>query len=87
MLFQLGAGATGKVGIGSTKPATTLDVKGAATVRGAFGLPPQATAAQNGRSVSGGFSFASGIRHKGGRDCRNQASTIIENWPSAVNAL
>jgi len=32
---QTGSGATAKIGIGTTAPATTLDVKGSATIRGA----------------------------------------------------
>jgi hypothetical protein len=43
-LFQLGTGAKAKVGIATTTPASTLDVNGTATVRGAFTLPPAGTA-------------------------------------------
>jgi hypothetical protein len=43
-LFQLGTGAKAKVGIGTTKPASTLDVKGGGTIRGLFSLPPTGTA-------------------------------------------
>ncbi len=38
-IAQTGTGATAKIGIGTTTPATALDVKGAATVRGALSLP------------------------------------------------
>jgi hypothetical protein len=41
---QTGSGATAKIGIGTTTPATTLDVKGTATVRGALALPATAAA-------------------------------------------
>lgn len=34
-ISQTGSGATAKIGIGTTAPATTLDVKGSATIRGA----------------------------------------------------
>ncbi len=44
VLFQSGTGATAKVGINTTSPATTLDVKGSATVRGALSLPATGTA-------------------------------------------
>jgi len=57
----LGTGATGKVGIGTTKPATTLNVKGAATVRGAFGLPPQATATAAAGSISHTLNLAASV--------------------------
>ena len=43
-LFQLGTGAKAKVGIGTTKPASTLDVKGGGTIRGLFNLPAIGTA-------------------------------------------
>jgi hypothetical protein len=38
-LVQTGTGATAKIGVNTTTPATTLDVKGPATVRGALSLP------------------------------------------------
>ncbi len=43
-LFQLGTGTTAKVGIGTTTPKSTLDVKGGATIRGLFSLPNTGTA-------------------------------------------
>jgi hypothetical protein len=44
VLFQSGKGAKAKVGIGTTKPASTLDVKGGGTIRGLFSLPTTGTA-------------------------------------------
>ena len=44
VLFQSGTGATAKVGINTTTPATTLDIKGTATVRGTLSLPATGTA-------------------------------------------
>jgi hypothetical protein len=44
VLFESGTGATAKVGINTTTPATTLDVKGAETVRGILALPATGTA-------------------------------------------
>ena len=44
MLFQSGTGATSKIGINTTTPATTLDIKGSATVRGTLSLPATGTA-------------------------------------------
>lgn len=41
---QTGTGATAKIGIGAASPATTLDVAGAATIRGAMTLPAIAAA-------------------------------------------
>jgi hypothetical protein len=43
-LFQSGTGAKAKLGIGTTKPASTLDVKGGGTIRGLFTLPATGTA-------------------------------------------
>ncbi len=39
VLFQSGSGATAKLGVGTITPATTLDVKGAGTIRGTLSLP------------------------------------------------
>lgn len=52
VLFQSGTGATAKVGIGTATPATTLDVKGGATIRGVLTLPSSggATATKGGNS-------------------------------------
>jgi hypothetical protein len=47
ILFQT---PNGKVGIGTTKPASTLDVKGGGTIRGLFSLPATGTA-----TVTAGF--------------------------------
>ena len=44
VLFQSGTGATAKVGINTATPATTLDVKGAGTIRGILALPATAAA-------------------------------------------
>ena len=38
-VYQSGTATTAKVGIGTASPATTLDVKGAGTIRGALNLP------------------------------------------------
>jgi trimeric autotransporter adhesin len=43
-ISQTGAGTTAKIGIGTTTPAATLDVKGAETVRGVLTLPATGTA-------------------------------------------
>jgi len=39
VLFQSGTGSAAKVGVNTTTPATTLDVKGSGTVRGTLSLP------------------------------------------------
>jgi hypothetical protein len=51
ILTQSGSGSAGKIGINTTSPATTLDVNGGETVRGALALPvagaASATAGKN----------------------------------------
>jgi trimeric autotransporter adhesin len=44
VIAQSGSGASGRIGIATATPATTLDVKGAATVRGTLSLPATGTA-------------------------------------------
>ena len=44
VLFQSGTGTTAKIGINTTTPATTLDVKGSGTIRGTLSLPATGTA-------------------------------------------
>lgn len=43
-VFQTGSGSTAKVGIGTTTPASVLDVKGSSIVRGILTLPATGTA-------------------------------------------
>jgi len=52
VLFQSGSGSTGKVGVNTSTPAATLDVKGTGVVRGTLSLPAQsvATASKGGNS-------------------------------------
>jgi hypothetical protein len=55
-MFQSGAGGTGKIGINTTTPATTLDVEGGGTIRGPLSLPAiglaTATAGQNSQPLT-----------------------------------
>ena len=44
VLYQSGTGTTAKIGINTATPATTLDVKGAGTIRGTLSLPATAKA-------------------------------------------
>ncbi len=44
VLFQSGTGGKAKLGIGTTTPKSTLDVKGGGTIRGLFSLPATGTA-------------------------------------------
>ena len=55
VLHQSGTGTTAKIGINTTTPATTLDVKGSSTMRGSLSLPATgaatATAGKNSQPV------------------------------------
>ena len=56
VVFQSGTGATAKIGINTATPLTTLDIKGASTVRGILSLPvtgnATATAGKNSQPLS-----------------------------------
>jgi hypothetical protein len=56
VLFQSGTGSTAKIGINTTTPASTLDVKGGGTIRGTLTLPASgaatATAGKNSQPLS-----------------------------------
>ncbi|MFZ0761871.1 MAG: tail fiber domain-containing protein, partial [Candidatus Sulfotelmatobacter sp.] len=56
VLFQSGSGSTAKIGINTTTPASTLDIKGGSTVRGTLKLPATgaatATAGKNSQPLS-----------------------------------
>jgi hypothetical protein len=58
VLVQSGTGATAKVGIGTTTPATTLDVKGSGTIRGTLSLPATGTATATAGTNSQALSLA-----------------------------
>ena len=55
-ITQTGTGATAKIGVGTTAPLATLDVKGSATVRGVLTLPATgtgtATAGKNSQPIT-----------------------------------
>ena len=58
VLFQSGTGSTAKVGIGTTAPATPLDVKGSGTIRGLLSLPTTGTATASAGKISQPLSLA-----------------------------
>jgi hypothetical protein len=57
-ITQTGSGTTAKVGIITTTPVTTLDVKGSGTIRGTLSLPPTATATSSTAYNSQPFTLA-----------------------------
>jgi hypothetical protein len=91
-LFQSGTGDSAKVGIGSTSPSTTLDVKGPATVRGNLALVPTGTAnansGKNSQPVSQAASVFNSITQTPvNQTFRWQAEPVGNNTPTATASL
>jgi hypothetical protein len=92
VLFQSGSGTTAKVGINSTAPASTLDVNGAATVRGLLNLPATGTATTAGgkNSQPSGFtasSYNSGTETAVNQNFRWQAEPAANNTTAPSGTL
>jgi hypothetical protein len=92
VLFQSGAGATAKVGIGTVKPASTLDVKGGGTIRGLFSLPATGTATTkagfNSQPIDlGASAFNSGTRTAVTQTFQWQAEPVGNNTKNASGSL
>jgi hypothetical protein len=90
--FQSGTGKTAKVGINTTTPATTLDVKGAGTVRGVFSLPAIANATAGGGKNSQPLaltasSFSSGTNAAVTQNFRWQTEPVGNNTTSPSGSL
>jgi hypothetical protein len=92
VLFQSGTGSKAKVGIGTTKPASTLDVKGGGTIRGLFSLPAIGTA-----TTTAGFNsqpidlaasaFNTGTSTAVAQTFQWQAEPVGNNTSSATGSL
>jgi hypothetical protein len=72
VVFQSGSGATAKVGVSTTTPATTLDVKGASTLRGLVALPASGTATAASGFNSQAQTFAASTFNSGTLAAANQ---------------
>jgi hypothetical protein len=72
VLFQSGTGSTAMVGINTTTPASTLDVKGAAMVRGTMTLPATSTATASGGQDSHPFILAASAFNSGTSTAQTQ---------------
>jgi hypothetical protein len=57
VLFQSGTGTTAKIGVNTTTPSSTLDVKGGGTIRGILSLPTTAVATATAGKSSQPLSF------------------------------
>jgi trimeric autotransporter adhesin len=92
VLYQSGTGSTAKVGINTTSPASTLDVKGGSTVRGLFSLPAKGTATATTGYNSQPFSlsasaFNSGTATAVSQNFRWQAQPAGNNTTSPSGTL
>ena len=92
VLFQSGTGAKAKIGIGTTKPASTLDVKGGGTIRGLFSLPATGSATTkagfNSQPMDLGASvFNSGTSTAVTQTFQWQAEPVGNNTKSATGSL
>jgi len=91
-LFQSGTGASAKVGIGTTKPASTLDVKGGGTVRGTLSLPSSGTAAATAGFNSHPFNLAASVFNSSASEpvkqtFQWQAEPVGNNTDTATGSL
>jgi trimeric autotransporter adhesin len=92
VLFQAGTGKTAKLGINTITPASTLDVKGAATIRGLFSLPAggTATATKGFNSQGEGLTasaFNSGTSKAVTQNFQWQAEPVGNNTSAASGSL
>jgi hypothetical protein len=91
-LFQLGSGATAKVGIGTTTPGATLHVKGGANIEGTLLLPAVGTAtASSGKKSQAhdmvASSFSSSAAAAVAQDFRWQAEPFANNTATPSGTL
>ncbi len=92
VIFQSGTGSTAKIGINTTTPAATLDVKGAGTIRGLFTLPSAgvatATKGSNSQPIAMTASaFNSGTNAAVNQNFRWQAEPAGNNTASPTGTL
>ena len=92
VVFQSGTGSTAKIGINTTTPTTTLDVKGTGTVRGLFTLPSVgvATAAKGSNSQALNMtasSFSSSTNAAVNQSFRWQAESAGNNTATPSGTL
>jgi hypothetical protein len=85
VLSQTGTGATAKIGINTAVPATTLDVKGAATVRGGLNLPATGAATSTAGKISQPMNLAASAFNSGTGTAVNQTFRL-QTEPAANNS-
>ncbi len=72
-IFQTGSGSTARIGIGTTTPAAVLDVKGAATFRGAINMAATGVATASGGKVSQASNFVASAFSSASKTAVNEA--------------
>jgi len=92
VLFQAGTGSTAKVGINTTTPAATLDVKGAATVRGNLSFPATGVATATAGKNSEPLTFTASVFNSSSSASLNenfrwQAEPVGNDTASASGSL
>jgi Chaperone of endosialidase len=92
VLFQSGTGSTAKLGINTSTPATTLDVKGTSTIRGLLNLPATgaatATAGKNSQPLDlVASAFNSGTSNAVSQTFRWQAEPAGNDTSSPTGTL
>ncbi len=85
VLSQTGTGATAKIGINTATPATTLDVKGSATVRGGLNLPATGAATTTAGKISQPMNLAASAFNSGTGTAVNQTFRL-QTEPAANNS-
>ena len=91
-ISQTGSGTSAKVGVNTATPATTLDVNGAATVRGNLSLPSIGTATSTaGKNSQPNTLIASAFNSSTGtavaQNFRWQAEPVLNNTTTASGSL
>ena len=89
---QSGSGATAKIGIGTTAPVTTLDVKGTSTLRGNISLPATGTATTAAGNNSQPVTFTASVFNSSSttpvnENFRWQAEPVGNNTTTATGSL
>ena len=92
VLFQSGTGATAKIGINTTTPASTLDIAGGTTVRGTLSMPATGNATATAGKNSQPLTLAASVFNKTtGTPVRQafewQAEPIGNNTTAATGSL
>ena len=92
VLFQSGTGSTAKVGVNTTAPGATLDVKGTATIRGPLTLPSTANATSAAGAGSQSENFIASVFNGGTHTAVNQkfrwqAEPVGNNTANASGSL